>query len=346
MKDNLDNKIWGEFALTDIFEKIQRGKRLKKEDHSYGIIPYASSTGLNNGIDGFIGNVNKVRVFSNCLTLANSGSVGATFYQPFSVIASDHVTQLENPRFNKYVYLFLSTIIKRISEKYGFNREINDTRIKKEKILLPINNLGDPDYIYMEDLMKSIECDKHKQYKIFISKRIKSLKTDIVVSQPLQDKNWGEFFMEDIFIIKSGRRLVKSQMDNGIVPFIGASDSNNGITEFVGNRNSSLDKNVLGVNYNGSVVENFYHSYEALFSDDVKRLSFKKILGNKHMFLFVKNMILSQKSKYEYGYKFNGDRMKRQKIMLPLNDEGNPDYSYMENYMKNIEYYKLIKYLQ
>ena len=36
------------------------------------------------------------------------------------------------------------------------------------------------------------------------------------------------------------------------------------------------DKNVLGVNYNGSVVENFYHPYECIFSEDVKRISFKE----------------------------------------------------------------------
>lgn len=58
------------------------------------------------------------------------------------------------------------------------------------------------------------------------------------------------------------------------MPFIGAADSNNGITNFASNTNKLLDKNVLGVNYNGSVVENFYHPYECIFSDDVKRISF------------------------------------------------------------------------
>ena len=37
-----------------------------------------------------------------------------------------------------------------------------------------------------------------------------------------------------------------------------------------------IDKNVLGVNYNGSVVESFYQPYECIFSEDVKRISFKE----------------------------------------------------------------------
>ena len=119
-----------------------------------------------------------------------------------------------------------------------------------------------------------------------------------------------------------------------------------GITEFVSNTNSSEDSNVLGVNYNGSVVENFYHPYKAVFSDDVKRLSFKEVEGNKYLFLFVKTQILKQKVKYQYGYKFNGKRMKSQKIMLPVTSKNKPDYEYVENYMKQLEYKKIQEYLK
>ena len=160
----LSEKEWKEFKTTDIFNDIQRGKRLKKEDHKGGVMPYVSSTGINNGVDGFVGNEENVRIFSNCLTLANSGSVGATFYQPFSFVASDHVTKLENSNFNKYIYLFIANVISRFSEKYSFNREINDTRIKKEKLLLPINSQGKPDFDYMESYMKALENEKIKRY--------------------------------------------------------------------------------------------------------------------------------------------------------------------------------------
>jgi len=161
---SLSKKEWKEFKTADIFNDIQRGKRLKKEDHKNGIMPYVSSTGINNGVDGFVSNEENVRIFSNCLTLANSGSVGATFYQPFSFVASDHVTKLGNSNFNKYIYLFISNLILRFGEKYSFNREINDIRIQKEKILLPVNSKGEPDYVFMENYMKALENKKLKQY--------------------------------------------------------------------------------------------------------------------------------------------------------------------------------------
>ena len=134
-------------------------------------------------------------------------------------------------------------------------------------------------------------------------------------------------------------------MEPGDRPFIGASDANNGITAFVSNTNSSLDSNVLGVNYNGSVVENFYHPYEAIFSDDVKRLHLKKHPDNKYVLLFIKAAILKQKSKYEYGYKFNGDRMVRQHIMLPATKDGSPDFDYMECQMRAVEAKQFKQYI-
>ena len=160
----LSEKKWGEFFLYDVFTEIQRGKRLKKGDHIKGKTPYISSTGINNGVDNFIGNKEYIREFSNCLTVANSGSVGATFYQPYKFIASDHITKLENRNFNKYTYLFISNLIKRLGVKYSFNREINDKRIKREKILLPINQEGNPDYAYMENYMKQLELKKVNSY--------------------------------------------------------------------------------------------------------------------------------------------------------------------------------------
>ena len=142
--------------------KSKEEKRLKKGDHKIGEIPYVSSTGLNNGIDGYIGNTNGVRIFSDCLTLANSGSVGSIFYQPFKFIASDHVTKLKNDHFNAYVYKFISSIVKRLGVKYSFNREINDTRIKRKNITSV--NHKKPDFEYMENYMKQLELKKLKEY--------------------------------------------------------------------------------------------------------------------------------------------------------------------------------------
>ena len=88
----------------------------------------------------------------------------------------------------------------------------------------------------------------------------------------LNAKEWQSFLISDIFDILPGKRLVAADTTAGDRPFIGALDNNNGVARFVSDTNESLDKNVLGVNYNGNgMVIGFYHPYECIFSDDVKR---------------------------------------------------------------------------
>ena len=166
---SLNECQWKKYNVKDIFEIVQRGKRLKTEDHISGDIPYVSSTALNNGVDRFIGNNNNVRKFKDCLSLANSGSVGSCFYEPFEFIASDHITHLKNNSFNKYHYLFMATMLNRLSDKYNFNREINDTRISKEIILLPVKDDNTPDYDYMEQYIKNVMIDKYNKLLEFIN---------------------------------------------------------------------------------------------------------------------------------------------------------------------------------
>lgn len=167
----LADKQWKSFFIVDVFDTIQRGKRLKTADHLAGEIPYVSSSALNNGVDDYVSNNNGVRRFSNCLSLANSGSVGSSFYEPFEFVASDHITHLKNEDFNKYHYLFLATMTSRLSQKYNFNREINDKRISREIILLPLNDKGEPDYEYMEKYSKNLLCEKIQRYIKYIENK-------------------------------------------------------------------------------------------------------------------------------------------------------------------------------
>lgn len=155
----LSHTHWKAFNFTEVFTDIQRGKRLKKADHSEGTTPYISATALNNGVDGFVGNENGVRKFSNCLTVANSGSVGSAFFHQYEFVASDHVTQLKRDGLDKYAYLFMIPLINRLSEKYSFNREINDNRIKREKLILPSTDEGEIDFAFMSSFMKEVEQD-------------------------------------------------------------------------------------------------------------------------------------------------------------------------------------------
>lgn len=338
----LEDCRWESRPIQDVFPYIQRGKRLKKGDHVTGDVPYVSSSAILNGVDGFIGNSRGVRHFENCLTIANSGSVGSTFFHPYKFVASDHVTKLETRSVGKYAYLFLSVLIQKVANKYGFNREINDERIRRERICIPVADDGQPDFNFMDEYMRELEKKTLTRY----AKTCSNPCRETCVSKKLGAVQWCGFQVSDLFRIESGKRLESYNMTAGDRPFVGASDANNGITGFLSNDNCSKDSNVLGVNYNGSIGEAFYHPYEALFSDDVKRFHLKQIPDDKYVLLFMKVAILQQKSKFAYGYKFNAERMARQRLLLPMAADGSPDYAFMRRYMQNVEVKLRCRYME
>ena len=331
---------WKAFYFTEVFTEIQRGKRLKKADHKVGETPYVSSTSFNNGVDGFIGNDSSVRRFEDCLTLANSGSVGCTFYHRYAFIASDHVTQLKKEGLDKYAYLFMIPLINRLSEKYSFNREINDERIKREKLLLPVTDTGEIDFQFMSSFMKQIETDILGTTLATFQNRLISNQLNI---NKLGGVNWGKFFIEDIAEIISGKDIYERERVEGVNPYITATSNQNGIGYFVGNTNATLESECLSVNRNGSVGYCFYHSYKALYGNDTRKL--RPIVKNKYVSLFISMCITNQREKYGYGYKMGTGRLKRQRILLPIDDVGQPHWEFMEEYMRQIESRKILDYL-
>lgn len=151
----------------------------------------------------------------------------------------------------------------------------------------------------------------------------------------LESKNWDAFFIEDVAEIISGRDIYEKERIDGLVPYITATANNNGIGYFVANNNETLESGCLSVNRNGSVGYCFYHPYKALYGNDTRKLRPKK--NNRYISLFISICITKQREKYGYGYKMGTGRLKRQRMLLPVDTNNNPDWAFMEAYMKQKE---------
>lgn len=164
--DNINDILWKAYFIQEVFDKPKRGKRIVEKNHIEGDTPLVSSYGQGNGVTNFIGNEEKVKRFSNCISIANGGSsAGKAFYHPYTFIAADHVTQCWSKDLNKYQYLFLATVMtKALTGKYSFSHEISDPRLAKERIMLPATESGEPDYEYMEQYIKNLMIKKYQNY--------------------------------------------------------------------------------------------------------------------------------------------------------------------------------------
>ena len=154
---------------------------------------------------------------------------------------------------------------------------------------------------------------------------------------------WDSFLISDIAEIISGRGIFEDERIPGNIPYVTSSAMNNGVTDFTGSVNDTLESECISVNSNGSVGYAFYHPYEALFSVDCRKLRPK--YKNKYASIFIAASIMLQTEKYNYGYKLGTARLMRQKIMLPVNQNGEPDYAFMERFMKQKEQKLIHEYI-
>lgn len=343
----LSDREWKDFAVPYVFQNIQRGKRLKKADHILGIVPYVSSTANNNGVDAYIEATKGTRVFENCISLANSGSVGTAFYEPFAFVASDHVTSLKRENTSQYVYLFLTAVLEQQKSNFDFNREINDLRIKKMRIMLPVDDNDEPDYQFMEDYMKELMVAKRKQYQEYVEQRLAELGIDVKNTKmggynlDLESRNYKPFRLSDIFKIDKGVYLPKWNIVSGDKPFITAKAGDNGISRFIGNDTLFSSGKITVEKIK---LSSYYQPQGFYCSHDVSVLDIGN--ANEYMAQFICTMIMRNSSKYSYGRQAQMNVVKREVILLPVNDNDEPDYEFMEECGRKMMARKYIQYLK
>lgn len=159
-KDNLTPlkpSIWKSFLLSDLFfiqgSATTLFRDLNEVDSPSSGYPYVSTQATNNGVKGF------VDVFTEGAEIltVDSAVFGYCSYQERPFSASDHVEKLV-PKFaiNKYIAMFLVTVINQEQYRYNYGRKCSQTRMRKVTIKLPCTRDNKPDWEYMENYIKSL----------------------------------------------------------------------------------------------------------------------------------------------------------------------------------------------
>ncbi len=146
---------WREFELNQLFH-FAKGKRLRKEDMLEGDTNYLGAISENNGVRQLI---DAPAIFgANCITVNYNGSVGEAFYQSKPFWATDDINVLyaRGWTLNKYIALFIATVIKANRYKFSYGRKWTMEKMKSSFIKLPVTPQGSPDFDFMEHYIKSL----------------------------------------------------------------------------------------------------------------------------------------------------------------------------------------------
>ena len=328
---NLDTTNWKTFKVSDLF-LVKYGVNLElntceESSDKDNSINFVARKAENNGVSAHVKPIDTVQPQeSGLISVAGGGSVLSTFLQtePF-YSGRDLYTLKSKDHISNEVKLFIITIIEQNKYKYSYGRQANKT-LPDLLLKLPVDNHGKPDYQFMEQYIKSLH------YKPLTTKN----KLSNVVK--LNTISWKDFRIGDVFPKTIVKHFSSIPEIEGTVPFVSSKSNNNGIDSFV--EADAIAGNCITVSTNGDCFDCFYQPEAIAVSNDVEVLYTPKL--NQYNALFIITVMRLEKQKYGYGRKAKNGRVYDTIIRLPSTKEGQPDWQYMEDYIKSLPYGDLI----
>jgi hypothetical protein len=164
---------------------------------------------------------------------------------------------------------------------------------------------------------------------------------------------YKEFKIDDLFDVAQGRRLKKSDFQDGDIPFVMASSKNNGVVAYLSNP-VTTNTNFITADILGNV---FYQDGLVGYGDDNCGLKLKNGHESEAVYLYLTTVISKFKPMASYGNKLRGKWYVEQLIQLPVKpgtdeinySEDDINWDYMEQFIKEIECSQISKldvYLQ
>ena len=307
--------------LDDLFD-VRYGSNLELNalKLSPSGINFVSRTAKNNGVSARVAPVAGLEpIPSGVLTVAGGGSVLETFLQPEPFYSGRDLYYLTplHPMSDK-VKLFYAHCIRSNKYRYSYGRQANKTL---KGILLP--SLSDlPEFVSKARVGKFT-----KSSKAVLSSPI----------PPLRTNKWMQFRLGELFDVRKGLRLTKANMLPGQIPYVGASDADNGITAYIG-QSAIHQGGTISVSYNGSVGEAFFQPEPHWATDDVNVLYPLGFELTPEIAMFICALIRQEKYRFSYGRKWHQERMRESVIKLPVTKQGQPDFCWMEQFIKTLPY--------
>ncbi|MDR3236966.1 MAG: N-6 DNA methylase [Spirochaetia bacterium] len=175
-----------------------------------------------------------------------------------------------------------------------------------------------------------------KYLAYLVADGISTLEAKYAVTEPpapVDTSNWHEFKAGAIFDCKTTRALISTEAGNS--PYVTRSAINNGISDYVSDDNYILNKkNCITIGAEGKFA--FYQCNDFVAGVKIYTLRHEKL--NNYNALFVCTVLNASVYKYSYGRARILSKIKDEIIKLPIEKNGNPDWEFMEKYIKALPY--------
>lgn len=341
----IDTSTWTKFKVSDIFvtEKhgsglqVPTGAMMSKKDLEDGDIPRVTVSNFNNGITGYYADSDdkNYRTYQNFISVSFLGTV---FYQPDKVSLDMKVHCLKPLDYELNVYSagYIVSIIRKAISNFAYSDQLSSTVLAELEFALPATSNGQPDWDYMESYMKAVMEASEKS--------LENLKKADDTKHLIDTSAWKEFHLYDIFDINMGNKMDRGKMSDGIIAFVGRTANNNGINARVGKvidhekygTVEPYEKGCITLALGGSIGSCFIQEEPFYTSQNVAVLM-PKTNHSDYALRFITSVITHSvlHGKYEAFTEELNKHIKTDFVVsLPATSTGEPDWQYMEDYMK------------
>ncbi len=309
-----------------------------------GNTPFVTASGVNNGVAAYIDASKYEIIEGNCILVG--GKTFTLTYQKDDFVSNDShniVIRFKNENISKFHYLYLISILRAtLGTKYFWGDAVTKEKILADSILLPQASDGNPDWAYMERYMRAME-QKAMEH---IEDLLRDAKD---IMQQIDTLSFREFVVGDLFRkldLKTRRENFNKRLDTSAVrtkefnlPLVNAKDGNNGIMYYGRKEDFDNEKLCIDIVQNGAVATgNVYVQEESTgVLWDAYLIKPLAQIG-KYALLYVATILRKVlKEEFSYENKAIWDKVKEVVISLPQATDGNPDWAYMERYMRSVE---------
>lgn len=335
----IDTSGWKEFLVGELFA-AERGKVKNIQPLCPGETPIIAAGAYNQGIAGMyeIDSAYENRITISC----NGAGCGSTFYHPYKFnVNGDAITLIEKSSMSDKAKSFIACILNgAFTRKYSYEEKCSPQKALDEIVRLPATPDGAPDWAYMESYMANLETKVAESLTLLqAAKDAEKKKVDT--------REWGEFHLYDIFSISMGNKFDRSKMcevDEGI-NFVGRSALTNGVACAVtsvedkkGNTVQPYPAGDITIALGGSIGAAFVQDKEFYTSQNVCVLHTDDHSITERAKWFVAASITASCGNYEaFTEELNRHIRTDFIIRLPMDKTGQPDWAYMEEYMRKME---------
>ncbi len=161
------------------------------------------------------------------------------------------------------------------------------------------------------------------------------------LSEKLKNAKWGKFNLLDLFG-KSirGKRLKSEDRIPGNLPFVTAGEKDEGVSAFIGNEVTVFPANTTTIDMFGSAK---YRSYPYGADDHIAVVNTETLSRFASIFVTTAINKSSYNGQFNYGRNFYAKDADELIIQLPILNNGQIDYDFIENFIYAVESERLKK---